>query len=87
MGFAAQVKHLRRRDKDVRAQTHTVITPREEVCDAPYTWRRPRSRPHLPKTYGRKALCLQGFVAMAADDAIAETANTADESFGALTTG
>jgi hypothetical protein len=34
MVFAAQVKHLRRRDKDVRAQTHTLITPREALSDA-----------------------------------------------------
>jgi hypothetical protein len=43
--------------------------------------------PASPKTYGRKALCLQGFIAMAADDAIAATANVVHEWFGALTTG
>jgi hypothetical protein len=34
MVFAAQVKHLRRRDKDVRAYAHALITPREEVNEA-----------------------------------------------------
>jgi hypothetical protein len=33
MVFTAQVKHLRRRDKDVRAHAHALITPREEVSD------------------------------------------------------
>jgi hypothetical protein len=34
MVFAAQVKHLRRRDKDVRAHAHALITPREDMRDA-----------------------------------------------------
>jgi hypothetical protein len=43
--------------------------------------------PVSTKTYGRKALCLQGFIAMAGGDAIAGTANATNEWFGALTTG